>query len=63
MIDPEEDDEVYYENWDFFQVVYEFLIRFLVATAWLEKKQVLRNYIDMRFVTGILDLFDSEDSR
>mmetsp|Transcript_10631 Transcript_10631/g.26019 ORF Transcript_10631/g.26019 Transcript_10631/m.26019 type:complete len:401 (+) Transcript_10631:202-1404(+) len=63
MIDPEEDEEVFVGNWDNLHVAYEFLLRFLRATEWLEKKQALKKYITLPFVIRFLERFDSEDAR
>jgi len=63
MIDPEDDDEVYYSNWDYLKGIYEFFLQFLVVSSFLEKKQVLKDYLDMRFMARVLDLFDTEDGR
>ncbi|GAB5363679.1 hypothetical protein AAMO2058_000904700 [Amorphochlora amoebiformis] len=63
MIDPDDDEEVYYSNWNFLQIVYEYFFRFLIVGAFLEKRQILKKFVNMRFVSRLLELFDSEDSR
>ncbi len=63
MLDPDEEEEVFYENWPYLQAAYEFLLRFLVTSLWLERKHMLHNYINMRFVSSLLRRFDSEDPR
>ncbi len=60
--DQGEDDEPAYEaSWPHLQVVYEFFLRFLENSEF--QPSLGKKYIDQRFVTNVLELFDSEDPR
>jgi len=61
MIDPEEEEAVYEPAWPHLQVVYEFFLRFIVSGD-LDVR-LMRKYINVSFVNGLLDLLDSEDRR
>lgn len=47
--------------WPHLQIVYEFLLRFVVSNE--TDVKVLKKHIDQSFVLKLLDLFDSEDPR
>ena len=47
--------------WPHLQIVYEFLLRFIMATETDQK--LLKKYITQDFVMRLLQLFDSEDAR
>lgn len=60
--DQGEDDEPTYEaSWPHLQGVYEFFLRFLENPEF--QPNTGKKYIDQRFVSNVLDLFDSEDPR
>jgi len=59
--DPEEDDPVLDPAWPHLQIVYEFLLRFMVSTY--TDTKILKKFIDKRFLTCIIGLFKSEDTR
>lgn len=60
--DQGEDDEPTYEaSWPHLQGVYEFFLRFLENPEF--QPNTGKKYIDQRFVSNILELFDSEDPR
>jgi len=59
--DQEEDEPTYEASWPHLQVVYEFFLRFLESPEF--QPNTGKKYIDQRFVSNILDLFDSEDPR
>ena len=59
--DPEEDDPVLDPSWPHLQIVYEFLLRFIVSTD--TDTKIMKKYINGPFVLRILDLFNSEDPR
>jgi serine/threonine-protein phosphatase 2A regulatory subunit B' len=59
--DPEEDEPQLEPAWEHLQIVYEFLLRFVVSND-TEAKQA-KKYIDHYFVSKLLELFDSEDPR
>lgn len=59
--DPEEDDPVLDPAWPHLQIVYEFLLRFMVSTY--TDTKVLKKFIDKRFLTCMIGLFRSEDTR
>jgi len=48
-------------SWPHLQIVYEFLLRFVVSND--TDAKVLKKHIDQAFVLKLLDLFDSEDPR
>lgn len=59
--DPEEDEPVLEPSWPHLQVVYEFLLRFVVSSE-VNQKQA-KKYVDQKFCLALVDLFDSEDPR
>jgi serine/threonine-protein phosphatase 2A regulatory subunit B' len=59
--DQEEDEPTYEASWPHLQVVYEFFLRFLESPEF--QANTGKKYIDQRFVSNILELFDSEDPR
>ncbi|CEO95974.1 Serine/threonine protein phosphatase 2A regulatory subunit [Plasmodiophora brassicae] len=59
--DPEEDDPVLDPAWAHLQIVYEFLLRFVVSSD--TDTKLVKKYINGPFVLRILDLFMSEDPR
>lgn len=60
--DQGEDDEPTYEaSWPHLQVVYEFFLRFLENAEF--QPNLGKKHIDQRFVSNVLELFDSEDPR
>ncbi|PIA37181.1 hypothetical protein AQUCO_03000040v1 [Aquilegia coerulea] len=61
VVDPEEDDPYLDPAWPHLQLVYELLLRYIVAAD--TDTKIAKRYIDHSFVIKILDLFDSEDPR
>eukprot|EP00899_Mesostigma_viride_P020047 jgi/Mesvir1/28043/Mv04646-RA.1 len=59
--DPEEEEPTLEPAWPHLQIVYEFLLRYVVSTE--TEWKVAKKYIDNVFVLRLLDLFDSEDPR
>jgi len=62
--DPEEDDPALDPQWPHLQLVYEFLLRFVVSSQ--AEVKTLRKYIkknDKEFLICMIDLFRSEDPR
>lgn len=62
--DPEEDDPALDPQWPHLQLVYEFLLRFVVSSQ--ADVKTLRKYIkknDKQFLVSMIDLFRSEDPR
>eukprot|EP00246_Nothoceros_aenigmaticus_P002616 TRINITY_DN13476_c0_g1_i1.p1 TRINITY_DN13476_c0_g1~~TRINITY_DN13476_c0_g1_i1.p1 ORF type:complete len:549 (-),score=99.36 TRINITY_DN13476_c0_g1_i1:353-1999(-) len=59
--DPEEEEPTMDPAWPHLQVVYEFLLRYVVSTE--TDAKLAKRYIDHSFVLRLLDLFDSEDPR
>lgn len=59
--DLEEDEPAMDPAWPHLQIVYEFLLRFLVSPE--TDAKLAKRYIDHSFVLKLLDLFDSEDPR
>ncbi len=59
--DQEEDEPTYEASWPHLQIVYEFFLRFLESSEF--QPNTGKKYIDQRFVSNILELFDSEDPR
>merc|ERR1719476_531445 len=59
--DPEEDEPTLEAAWPHLQLVYEFFLRFLESPDF--KPTIAKRYIDQKFVTSLLELFDSEDPR
>ena len=61
MFDPEEEEPTLEPAWPHLQIVYEFLLRYIVSED--TDAKVAKKYIDQHFVLKLLDLFDSEDPR
>jgi len=59
--DPEEEEPLLELAWPHLQIVYEFLLRYVVSNE--TDAKVARKYIDQHFVVRLLELFDSEDPR
>mmetsp|Transcript_34091 Transcript_34091/g.96633 ORF Transcript_34091/g.96633 Transcript_34091/m.96633 type:complete len:497 (-) Transcript_34091:439-1929(-) len=59
--DPEEEEPLLELAWPHLQIVYEFLLRYVVSND--TDAKVARKYIDQNFVVRLLELFDSEDPR
>lgn len=59
--DQDEDEPTFEASWPHLQVVYEFFLRFLESPEF--QPNISKKFIDQRFVSNILDLFDSEDPR
>eukprot|EP01083_Nonionella_stella_P069703 186003_1 len=59
--DPDEDDPIQDPAYSHLQIVFEFLLRFVVSTD--TDTKMLKRYINPPFVLNILELFDSEDAR
>lgn len=59
--DPEEDEPVLEAAWPHLQIVYEFFLRFLESLDF--QPNIGKKYIDQKFVSNLLELFDSEDPR
>eukprot|EP00898_Chlorokybus_atmophyticus_P003755 jgi/Chlat1/4380/Chrsp29S04525 len=59
--DPEEEEPTLEPAWPHLQIVYEFLLRYVISNE--TDAKVARKYIDTNFVLRLLDLFDSEDPR
>jgi len=60
-IDADEEEPSLEPAWPHLQIVYEFLLRYVVSND-IDPK-VAKRYVDHAFVLGLLDLFDSEDPR
>lgn len=61
VFDPEEEEPTLEPSWPHLQLVYEFLLRYVVSTD-TEARQA-KKYIDHTFILKLLELFDSEDPR
>jgi serine/threonine-protein phosphatase 2A regulatory subunit B' len=59
--DPEEDEPVLNPSWPHLQIVYEFLLRFIVHSAIQAK--TCKKIVDADFCFKLIELFDSEDPR
>ncbi|KAG0585751.1 hypothetical protein KC19_2G035500 [Ceratodon purpureus] len=59
--DPEEEEPTMEPAWPHLQIVYEFLLRYVVSSE--TDAKLAKRYIDHSFVLRLLDLFDSEDPR
>ncbi|KAG8182340.1 hypothetical protein JTE90_028184 [Oedothorax gibbosus] len=59
--DPEEDEPTLEAAWPHLQLVYEFFLRFLESPDF--QPNIVKRYIDQKFVLQLLELFDSEDPR
>mmetsp|Transcript_33180 Transcript_33180/g.40127 ORF Transcript_33180/g.40127 Transcript_33180/m.40127 type:complete len:477 (-) Transcript_33180:401-1831(-) len=60
-LDPEEEDPTLEPAWPHLQIVYEFLLRYVVSSD--TDAKMAKKYIDNSFVLNLLELFDSEDPR
>mmetsp|Transcript_9490 Transcript_9490/g.10931 ORF Transcript_9490/g.10931 Transcript_9490/m.10931 type:complete len:646 (+) Transcript_9490:571-2508(+) len=61
--DPEEDDPVLETAWPHLQVVYEFLLRFVMSKEVPSKIAKRKGVIDQKFCLRLIHMFDSEDPR
>ncbi|GMH41238.1 hypothetical protein BSKO_09148 [Bryopsis sp. KO-2023] len=61
MFDPEEEEPMLEPAWPHLQLVYEFLLRYVVSTD--TEARPARRFIDQTFILKLLELFDSEDPR
>jgi len=59
--DPEEDEPTLEAAWPHLQLVYEFFLRCLESSDF--QPSLAKKFIDQRFVSDLLGLFDSEDPR
>eukprot|EP00903_Cladosiphon_okamuranus_P015578 g14383.t1 len=59
--DPDKDEPLLEEAWPHLQIVYEFLVRFVVSSE-VDAKQA-KAYVDQALCLQLVDLFDSEDPR
>jgi serine/threonine-protein phosphatase 2A regulatory subunit B' len=59
--DPEEEEPTLEPSWPHLQIVYEFLLRYVVSNE--VDAKMGKKYIDNTFVLKLLELFDSEDPR
>ncbi|KAF5839085.1 protein phosphatase 2A regulatory B subunit [Dunaliella salina] len=60
-LDAEEEEPSLDPAWPHLQIVYEFLLRYIVSND--TDAKVAKKYIDQQFVLKLLELFDSEDPR
>lgn len=60
-VDPEEEEPSLEPAWPHLQIVFEFLLRYVVSND--TDTKVAKKYIDNVFVLRLLELFDSEDPR
>ncbi|CAI5943448.1 unnamed protein product [Closterium sp. NIES-64] len=59
--DPEEEEPTMEAAWPHLQIVYEFLLRYVVSNE--TDAKVAKRYVDQKFILKLLNLFDSEDPR
>lgn len=59
--DPDEEEPVLDPAWPHLQLVYEFMLRYVVSND--TDAKVAKKFIDQQFILRMLDLFDSEDPR
>mmetsp|Transcript_23125 Transcript_23125/g.44181 ORF Transcript_23125/g.44181 Transcript_23125/m.44181 type:complete len:507 (-) Transcript_23125:115-1635(-) len=59
--DPEEEEPTLEPAWPHLQIVYEFLLRYVVSNE--TDAKIAKKYVDSNFVLRLLELFDSEDPR
>ena len=59
--DPEEEEPTLEPSWPHLQIVYEFLLRYVVSNE--VDAKIGKKYIDNTFVLKLLELFDAEDPR
>ncbi|CAI5987078.1 unnamed protein product [Closterium sp. NIES-65] len=62
-IDPELKKPTMEAAWPHLQIVYEFLLWYVVSSSETDADDVAKRYIDQEFVLKLLNLFDSEDPR
>ena len=60
-LEPEEEEPTLEPSWPHLQIIYEFLLRYVVSNE--VDAKVGKKYIDNTFVLKLLELFDSEDPR
>ncbi|KAK9750971.1 hypothetical protein RND81_02G233300 [Saponaria officinalis] len=60
-LDVEDEEPLMDASWPHLQIVYEFLLRFIVSPE--TDAKLAKRYLDHSFVLRLLDLFDSEDPR
>eukprot|EP01024_Parvocaulis_polyphysoides_P041387 TRINITY_DN3794_c0_g2_i2.p1 TRINITY_DN3794_c0_g2~~TRINITY_DN3794_c0_g2_i2.p1 ORF type:complete len:526 (+),score=74.43 TRINITY_DN3794_c0_g2_i2:553-2130(+) len=61
MFDTEEEEPTLEPAWSHLQIVYEFLLRYVVSND--TDARTAKKFIDQRFILRLLELFDSEDPR
>lgn len=61
ITDPEEEEPILDLAWPHLQIVYEFLLRFIVSTS--TDTKLMKRYVNKYFVLQLLDLFKSDDPR
>eukprot|EP00514_Thraustochytrium_sp_LLF1b_P003709 CAMPEP_0184517434 /NCGR_PEP_ID=MMETSP0198_2-20121128/5556_1 /TAXON_ID=1112570 /ORGANISM="Thraustochytrium sp., Strain LLF1b" /LENGTH=478 /DNA_ID=CAMNT_0026907813 /DNA_START=330 /DNA_END=1766 /DNA_ORIENTATION=- len=61
--DAEEDEPVFDPSWPHLQVVYEFLLRFVVSKEVSAKVAKRKDVVDQAFCVKLVQTFDSEDQR
>lgn len=61
LVDPEDEEPVLDPSWPHRQIVFEFLLRFVVSTS-TDTKQ-MKKYVNGAFVLQLLELFKSDDPR
>mmetsp|Transcript_17876 Transcript_17876/g.31328 ORF Transcript_17876/g.31328 Transcript_17876/m.31328 type:complete len:485 (-) Transcript_17876:98-1552(-) len=59
--DPEDDEPSLERAWPHLQIVYEFLLRFVVSND--VDPKIAKRFVDQNFMLKLLELFDSEDPR
>ena len=59
--DPDEDEPTLDLSWPHLQIVYEFLLRFIVSTE--PDSKLLKRYLNGSFILNLLNIFRSEDPR
>lgn len=59
--DPDEDDPTLDPAWPHLQIVYEFLLRFVVSSY--TDPKLMKKHIDKKFILALIGLFKSEDPR
>ncbi|KAK9817210.1 hypothetical protein WJX72_011111 [[Myrmecia] bisecta] len=60
-LDPDEEEPALEPAWPHLQIVYEFLLRYVVSND--TDAKAAKKYVDQGFVVRLLELFDSEDPR
>ncbi|KAI1719616.1 protein phosphatase 2A regulatory B subunit (B56 family) domain-containing protein [Ditylenchus destructor] len=59
--DPDEDDPTLEASWPHLQLVYDFFLRFIESCDF--QARLAKDSVDQKFVSDLLELFDSEDPR